>query len=246
MKTIHFATSQHVSVEFELAHPMLRLGASLLDLLALVIYEVIIGMIFGVTFNSKIGNESIFTVLSFFIFTFPFLLYSPIFEYFTNGKSLGKMICGIRVVHVNGENAGFKEYFTRWLFRVPDLWMSGGFIALFFSSTSETSQRLGDMMANTLVINSRTSSTVSLTRLVNNLNQNSEVTYNNLTQFTDTEMLAIKKSIERVRLRPTEQNKAMVIATAERMSTLLGFDKLPEKPIPFLTKIVKDYVIQTR
>jgi uncharacterized RDD family membrane protein YckC len=244
MKTVQFATSQHVSVEFEIAPSGLRLVASLFDIFIIFIYELIVGSILGISMLGM-GKSSGYVILSFFLLSVPFLMYSPIFEYFTNGKSLGKMVCGIRVVRITGENAGFKEYFTRWFFRVPDLWLSSGFVGMFFASSSKEGQRLGDMMANTVVINSKSNSGVSLARLVGNLTQPEEVTYSNLSQFTDAEMLLIKKVNERYKLFPTPQNRALVLDTVNHMSAVLGIE-IPQKPIQFLTHLVQDYVVQTR
>jgi uncharacterized RDD family membrane protein YckC len=247
MKTVQFETSQYVSVEFEIAPSGLRIVASLFDMFIIIIYELIVGFILGVSIGGLggFGGYSLYVIFSFFLLSIPFLFYSPIFEYFTNGKSLGKMVCGIRVVRITGENAGFKEYFTRWLFRVPDLWLTSGFVGLFFASSSKEGQRLGDMMANTVVINTKTNSGISLARLVGNLQQSEEVTYANLTQFTDAEMLLIKKVNERYKMKPTPQNKALVLETADHMSKILGLEP-PQKPLQFLTNLVQDYVVQTR
>src|SRR5687768_2739306 len=107
MKTISFTTSQFVTIDYELASPVYRAVAAFLDVVFLLIYLLIASYIISMNlldldFNSV---QNRWSLLSIFLLRLPWLLYSPVIEYLTNGRSLGKLIMGIRVVKSNGETA---------------------------------------------------------------------------------------------------------------------------------------------
>ena len=79
------------------------------------------------------------------------MIYKPYMEY-RYGATLGKMALGIRVVKVSGGNPSMGELFLRWSFRLIDIFLSVGSIAALSASSSDKTQRLGDVIANTCVI----------------------------------------------------------------------------------------------
>ncbi len=246
MKTISFTTAQYVQIDYELASPIYRAVASFIDIIALLIYLSIAGAILGDNVF-QMGQDGQ-AALSVFFIRLPWLLYSPIIEYFTNGRSLGKFIMGIRVVKANGETAGFREYFTRWIFRLIDIWIGGlGFLALLLSGTTQKRQRLGDLMANTLVIRLRDSQTYSLNDVLAIKNQsNHEPLYPNVIRFSDEDMLLIKSTILRVNRFPNDENRKFAIELAEETARLIGLEEVPKKRMEFLKAVLQDYVVLTR
>ncbi len=130
MKSIEFTTGQHVKIEYEIASTGIRVVASIIDLFAFFIYFLIFTFLFDASMVSWKPETSSFIYL--LLIRIPFIFYSPIVEYLTHGQSLGKYAMGIRVVSLSGENAGFREYFTRWIFRVVDMWFGFGFLAIIF------------------------------------------------------------------------------------------------------------------
>lgn len=241
MKTIEFTTGQHVKIEYELASTGIRVAASVIDLFAIFIYCFIVNVTLSVSFT----NQS--SPLAWFFIDLPFFMYSPVSEYLTKGQSLGKYCVGIRVVKVTGENAGFREYFTRWIFRVVDMWFGAGFLAILFSSTSERRQRLGDVMANTVVISKRSSQPYSLRNILSIRDQSShEPTYHNVVRFTDEDVMLIKNTIQRVEKYPNEETKKFTIELAHTTARLIGLEQTPEKKMEFLRTVLLDYVVLTR
>jgi uncharacterized RDD family membrane protein YckC len=81
--------------------------------------------------------------------------YFALFEAFGNGRTPGKRVAGIRVIHRSGRGIGFIESLARNLVRFVD-YMPGfyavGVVAIF---VSRRHQRLGDMVAGTLVVRDR-------------------------------------------------------------------------------------------
>jgi uncharacterized RDD family membrane protein YckC len=71
-------------------------------------------------------------------------------EWLWNGRSVGKLILGIRVVRQDGQPIGFWEALGRNLLRVVDVYVSGvGLICMLFNAQEK---RFGDFLAGTLVI----------------------------------------------------------------------------------------------
>lgn len=81
-----------------------------------------------------------------------FILYNLLFETLNKGKSLGKYIMKIRVIKADGSHGRFGDYFARWFFRLLDLYLSLGTFAVILFSLTEYNQRLGDLIANTVVV----------------------------------------------------------------------------------------------
>ena len=250
MNNITFKTAQYVNIDYELANPFIRAVASFIDALAFLIYFIIAYNLLSLSFFEWRSNGAVdfFSALSAILFRIPWFIYSPTIEYFTNGRSLGKWILGIRVVKVTGETAGLKEYFTRWIFRVIDIWMGVfGFLALLISSTSDRNQRLGDLMANTVVIKTSNSQLYSLADVLNiKSSSNHEVKYPGISRFSDEDMMLIKTTILRVKRYPNEANKKFAIELANETARLIGLEETPAKRMEFLQNCLQDYVVITR
>lgn len=81
--------------------------------------------------------------------------YFALFEAFWNGKTPGKRAAKIRVIHRSGRAISFVEALARNLVRAVDYlpgFYAVGVVAIFFSKQN---QRLGDMVAGTLVVHDR-------------------------------------------------------------------------------------------
>jgi uncharacterized RDD family membrane protein YckC len=245
MKSIEFTTAQYVKIEYELASSGVRMLASLIDVIAFLIYYLIFYMLFGASLFTM--GQGITELVVLILLRIPWFFYSPIIEYITRGQSLGKYILGIRVVSITGENAGLREYFTRWIFRVVDIWFGFGFLAILFSSTSERGQRLGDAMANTVVISKKNSQKYNLKNILNiRSHESHEVAYPTVVRFTDEDVMLIKTTLQRVEQYPNEETKKFTIQLATKTAELLGLETVPDKKIGFLKQVLMDYVVLTR
>jgi uncharacterized RDD family membrane protein YckC len=250
MKTISFTTSQFVTIDYELASPVYRAVAAFLDVIFLLIYMAIASYIISMNLfdvNMNVVQDR-WSLLSIFLLRLPWLLYSPVIEYLTNGRSLGKLIMGIRVVKSNGETAGLREYFTRWIFRIIDIWVGGfGFLALLVSGTTEKRQRIGDIMADTVVIKVKDTQIYQLRDVLSIKSSDNHVpTYPNVIRFSDEDMLLIKNTILRVQRYPNQSNKDFAIQLADETARLIGLSETPQKRMEFLKTVLQDYVVLTR
>ncbi len=256
MKSIEFESAQNVRVEYELASVGQRAAAALIDFFAFVIYFIITAMVFRLD-NFFTEDYSSMLFLHLLLVKLPFVFYNPLIEYLTQGQSLGKYILGIRVVTVSGERPGLREVFTRWMFKGDFIWISADIFVLawfaipimgiVFAGTSPLNQRVGDVMANVLVIRNKSSVQYSLRDVLSIKNQeNYTPEYPGAIRFTDEDMLLIKNTIQRVKSNPNKENKQFAIELADESARLLGLPETPEKRMKFLQTLLQDYVVLTR
>jgi uncharacterized RDD family membrane protein YckC len=255
MNTIEFESAHHVKIEYELASTLQRMLAFTIDTtIFLVYYFFMTFLLSSSSMYASFGSELFVTLL---LIKLPWIFYHPICEYFANGRSIGKLATGIRVVTQNGDRPGLREVFTRWIFRGDFLWITAdatillwlvfGVCGVLFSGTSMRKQRLGDSMAGTVVIRNKSNVQYTLREVLNIKNiSNHQATYPNVTRFTDEDMLLIKNTIQRVQLYPNEETKRFAIELAEETARLLGLPEPPPKRLEFLQNVLQDYVVLTR
>lgn len=271
MKSIEFVSAQNVKIEYEYATVGQRCISTLIDSGVLGLYIVIFISLIG---NTQLEH---FTLIEVFVVKLPWIFYHPILEYLTRGQTLGKYAVGIRVVTNSGERPGLREIFTRWIFKGYFLWISFSFaglylgdefasqqvyatliflgiihasfglIGLMYASVSEKSQRMGDVMAGTVLIKDKSSVSYSLKDVLSIKNQeNYTPEYPTVVRFTDEDMLLIKNSIQRVRKYPNPETKKFARDLADESARLIGLEATPEKRLKFLQTLLQDYVVLTR
>ncbi|MFF5976630.1 RDD family protein [Streptomyces sp. NPDC012769] len=76
-------------------------------------------------------------------------------ETLSHGRSLGKLVCGLRVVREDGGPIRFRHALMRGAMGVVELLMTFGVVACIASLVSERGRRLGDVFAGTLVVRER-------------------------------------------------------------------------------------------
>jgi uncharacterized RDD family membrane protein YckC len=90
------------------------------------------------------------------IFTVLVILgYPLIFETATRGRTLGKMVMGLRVVSDDGGPERFRQALFRALASIVEIWMLVGSPAVICGMLSPKAKRIGDIFAGTVVISER-------------------------------------------------------------------------------------------
>lgn len=120
---------------------------------------VVLGILAAIIFPALnyFGGVSVNWAIGIFVLVI-FLMqwgYFALFEAFGNGRTPGKRVAKIRVIHQSGRGINFVEALARNLVRFIDYFpgfYAIGIIAIFLSKRS---QRLGDMVAGTLVVRDR-------------------------------------------------------------------------------------------
>lgn len=74
------------------------------------------------------------------------------FELYSHGRTPGKKAFGIRVIMVNGQDVRFFSSLLRNILKLADFLPAFFLAAVFSTVLSENHQRIGDLLANTVVV----------------------------------------------------------------------------------------------
>jgi len=148
MEKVKIKTTQNVDVEYEIASIGDRIVAVLIDYLILLVCFIAL-MILSI-FIRDILNEYMY--MFFFLIYIPMILYDLLFEIFMNGQTPGKKFRNIKVIKMDGSQPTIGNYLLRWVFRLIDIGISYGGIAILTILINGKGQRIGDIAAGTTVI----------------------------------------------------------------------------------------------
>lgn len=248
MKKLEVLTAHNVTISYDVATNILRAIASVIDIICVSLYLIILTAVLGVSAQSfSIEDVESLTVFIILFGFSVFFFYTPICEMLFKGQTLGKKIVGIRVVQLNGEKANLEQIIMRWAFRIVDLWMSFGAIAILSTSASEKGQRIGDRLANTTLIKTKPSTTYSLNDVLRiHTKDQYQPEYVNVIRFNDEDMMLLKKALSRLEKNPNEHHKKICLELADKCAQQLNLPKTPEKKGAFLKTILNDYIVLTR
>jgi uncharacterized RDD family membrane protein YckC len=156
---LNIDTPELVSIEMPIAGVGSRFIALIVDYLILIVGGFVVTLALIVVFAAVhvFAHWSENWVMA-FVFILVFLAnwgYFALFEALWNGKTPGKRAAKIRVIHRSGRAISFVEALARNLVRAIDYlpgFYAVGVVAIF---ASKQNQRLGDMVAGTLVVHDR-------------------------------------------------------------------------------------------
>ncbi len=148
---ISISTPEGLDIELNLAGLGSRIAAALVDtlLLGVVLFLAAFGM-FGLAdwFSSPLLAIGI----GWLVVLLLVIGYFVAFEVFSDGKTPGKAMFGIRVLGVDGEPVGFGASMVRNLLRLVDLFPLLPILGPIAILVSDRNQRIGDLAARTLVV----------------------------------------------------------------------------------------------
>lgn len=244
MKYLEIETTQNVVIRHELASFSDRIVAYIIDILITFGAAIILHSIFTA---SRLFGLTGLTISTFFSVSI-ILFYHLAMEAFAGGRSFGKRFMKIIPVKSNGESITIKDYLLRWIFRLPDILLTSGVLAALLVYSTSTAQRLGDIVAKTVVIKTGGMNQTDLNRILkmNKQQKNYSPKYPQAKQLTDQDIMIIKDVIRRVE--SGEDNEPSLTALAkliskieERLEIKVSGDK-----VLFLKKLMTDYIYLTR
>ena len=149
---------EEINLQLEVANVGSRTLAILADvalcgLVLLTIYTVTFfaGRDVAADWVTQLGSGALQIVLILAIFGFQWV-YFNLFEWLWNGQTPGKRMLHLRVIKMDGAPVSWIDVFLRNIARPIDTFGPMGLIGLLMIFTSRKAQRLGDLMARTLVI----------------------------------------------------------------------------------------------
>lgn len=188
------------------------------------------------------------TEMVYVLFLLPvYLFYSLALESIMDGRTIGKLAMGIKVVKLTGTEPILNDYLIRWTFRMIDIWGTGGALASLLIGSSPKRQRLGDIIANTTVIRLRSSMNLRFEDIdrIKSL-ENYEVSYPDVRQFSEQDMLLIKTTLNRYNRYPNQAHREVVGEVLHAVMEKLQIQQTPKQPLRFLRTVINDYIVLTR
>jgi uncharacterized RDD family membrane protein YckC len=265
MAVIKVPTNFNIDVEFEIPEFYRRLVSLLIDVVIEYFYLRIAGEIYsGIVANSSLDTDSQYNLQAVgLLLILPVLLYHILLEVLMNGQSIGKKVMGIRVVNEIGGRPGISQFLIRWLLRVSDLWIAlllfliisnpdfgqdieTTFIilaALGFLITdivlvvsSKKGQRIGDILAKTILIRINTKSNIEDTVFID-VADSYVPSFPQIMQLSDKDINAIKSILETAR---KKGDFSMAEAACYKIKAHLKIESTLS-PFDFLDVLLKDY-----
>jgi uncharacterized RDD family membrane protein YckC len=246
MQTIRITTSQNIDIEYEIATLGDRFLGRIVDMGVImgvyyVLYIITIIIIFGSS-GAVIagGGMPTFIIVELIVLSIIYAFYDLVCEIYFNGQSLGKYAMKMRVVSLDGARPSISQYLLRWVFRVVDFLTTGGLgaVAIISVSVSARKQRVGDIVAGTIVI--KTTPRAALDQLFfQPADDNYEPRFPAVTQLTDNDMGLVHEVISNFR---QTGNSDVVYNMSIRLQQHLGIQCPPDmNDYQFLIKISEDY-----
>ena len=139
------------------------------------------------------------------------------------------------------------DYLIRWTFRMVDIYLSLGSVATLLISSTDKSQRLGDMLANTTVVRIRPRYAVQLKNILSMQNAGTYTPrYPEVKQMTEKDMLFVKSTLDRLKNYPNAAHREAADELAKVLSEHLGITSVYDRSDVFLKTLINDYIVLTR
>jgi uncharacterized RDD family membrane protein YckC len=256
MLLVKLDTGFNIEVEFAISPFHKRFFAWLIDLILQLIYLIFGSKLLGALLTD--WNENMWPLV---IFMLPYIFYHLVCEVMMNGQSVGKLAMGIKVMTELGGQPTFSQYLIRWLFRIIDfpvliilmiissffdqrMWLDGkfyimlltGFVGLICVLLTSKSQRVGDLVAGTILIDLRNRTSWQDT-VFTEVEATYQPRYPQVMQLSDRDINTLKSIIETVK-RKNDYDLSLKIA--DRIKSKLKMDS-DQDSLDFLQTLLKDY-----
>ena len=231
MLAVKLDTGFNIEVEFPITPFHRRLLAWIIDILILATYlwlaNILLNNLAGRSWGRHLWLKTVYSI--------PYLLYHLVMEISMNGQSFGKKAMSIRVITLEGGQPSISQYLIRWAFRLFDIGLL--FIPAFFSVIlTERSQRVGDIVAGTIVIDTNPSTSWQDT-IFTEVETSYKPRYSQVMQLSDRDINTLKSIIETVR---RKDDYELAFRISERIQSKLQIQSNQE-PFDFLQTLLKDY-----
>lgn len=251
MPVISIATPFNIDIEFEVAEFHKRLLAYLIDFAILLIYFFAAKELL----RAGLGYSESTLGLKILVILMPMLFYTLLAELLMSGQTVGKKILNIKVVSLDGGEPTLGQVMLRWFLRFyewgfivftifwgnplfgPGFLFMGGITSIIIMVANTKSQRLGDIVAGTVVVNTRSSLTVHDTIFMQVQQADYKVTFPEVMKLSDRDINTVKNVITQAR---KTNNFEMCNRVAYKVQDVL---KIPSSmyAMEFLEKIMEDY-----
>jgi uncharacterized RDD family membrane protein YckC len=240
MESIEIQTAQNVNIEYPVASIGDRVVAAIIDQLIMIGYLIAFIFVYIFLLNLTEGTALHFPVAYFIIFFLPLFFYHLLCETFLNGQSFGKKIMKMRVVKLDGSQAGIGSYFLRWILAPIDIYFTYASVGLITMLINGKGQRLGDLAANTTVVKLKAEAKLDDT-ILRATPVNYEVKFPQVSALSDKDVAIVKAVLDMNFRNPDVMTYAQILQkTKEAVEKKTGISSTL-RPITFLDIVLKDY-----
>lgn len=249
MLQVKLDTGFNIEIDFKIAPFSKRALARIIDYTIIIAY-ILLG---NWMMSSGIGQSWRKSAGLIALFGLPPLLYHLLSEIYLNGQSIGKKIMRIKVIAADGGQPSISQYLIRWLFLVvdiPSLWIVVAlalqlipwwwFIFIFSGLAcfivTPYSQRIGDLVAGTILIETKDRTSWEDT-VFTEVEEDYHPRYPKVMQLTDKDINTLKGIINTVS-KTRDYDVSMRIA--ERIRSKLDIPS-DQDSLDFLQTLLKDY-----
>lgn len=258
MSAVKVTTNFNIDLEFEAAPFYKRLFAWFIDMVLLIIWVLMVSRFYSSISSSL--SEEVMVILQ-VLLLLSFVCYHLICEILMNGQSIGKRIVGLRVVNENGGQPSIGQYIIRWLIRTSDimvglvlltapvavrqgdfdyLWKIGIAIGLLLTdiilTNSRKQQRLGDILAHTLLITTKSRESINDTIFLE-IADTYIPSFPQVMQLSDKDINSLKGILDSAKKRHDYNLAEMA---SEKIKSHLNINT-SLSPYDFLEVLLKDY-----
>ncbi len=244
MSNLHVNTTQNVNLFFTTASVGERMLAYFIDIIIKTVYIILIYIIllklFGIEPDDV--NYYAYVIIIYMLLLLPVIFYTLVSEALMNGQTPGKKIAKIKVVKIDGYQAGFFDYLVRWIFRIIDV-QAGYVPGLLSMIVSKHTQRIGDLAAGTAVISLKSKYNISHTILMEVGNE--YVPYfskNQILVFSDNDMRIIKENAQKATI---NKDVRLMDKLCLKIETVMKVTNPFETKKEFVQKVLQDYNFYT-
>lgn len=246
MDQIAINTSQNVNVNFTLASPGERILSFFIDLFIKGVYVFILFWLMRSfldysDFTQGWDNWSVGAFV--LIITFPIHIYTLVLESIMEGQTFGKKLLKIKVVKIDGYQAGFSDYLMRWIFRLVDVYTNSGMVAVVTMLISKNHQRLGDIATGTAVISLKNNVNISHT-ILEQLKEDYVPTFPQVILLSDNDVRIIKENFQKAL---KSDDRQIINRLTLRILEILKLeaDSIQFTQRQFINIVIKDYNFYT-
>ena len=245
MTQLTINTTQNVNINFTAASVGERILALLVDLLIEAAYLITImwGVFYGLGLADAIKELDPWSKAAVIVLFFlPVMFYTLFFESIFEGQTLGKKLLQIKVVKIDGYQAGFGDYVIRWLLRLVDVFSVSGLVGLISIIVTEKLQRLGDIAAGTAVITLKNNVSINSTILVD-IDQQYVPIYPGVIKLSDNDMRIIKETFQNA---VAARDFSMIEKLRNKIEAVTCIKNQSGNDKDFIKTVLKDYNFYTQ
>jgi uncharacterized RDD family membrane protein YckC len=261
MSAVRIQTNFNIEVEFITPPFYRRLFAWAIDLFLEIFYLIMAGRFYDSLERGRYSRDDNYNMWAIgLLLLLPFLVYHVVCETTMNGQSFGKKLMGIRVISEKGGKPAISQFIIRWLIRTSDFtlfimilmipsaryygtavfWGLGGVGALLLVDiilvNSSKQQRLGDILAGTILISTRQKDSIEDT-IFQDVGARYVPSFPQVMQLSDRDINSLKSILDTAKKRHDFHLAEMA---SEKIKNHLQI-RTTLSPFDFLEVLLKDY-----